>query len=467
MHVARVTFCFAAVWMACCSGMARCEGPPPGKSANGSSSVVFSVGGAYRDITPERAMPNYNGDRLEPDKGATPLCVQAVVLDDGMARVAVLSVDCTFLGRTEIGRIREALRQRFGLAPEHICIAATHTHAAPATTASFLTGELPEPAYVNLLIEKSQEAVEQSISGLQPARVVAASIDAPPIGFCRRRVDPNGQVYMTGSEPKSDSPLPAENPIDERMQYVVFEDMAGRPLAVACNVACHNNMVSRVFSADMFGRAGDELRAKLGDVATVILAAPCGDVSPRKPDGRSTYASDRLAGRAIADTIFTSYKSQPRTCGGPIVVQSVVRQIPDRPYDAAEFIYDNGRGLDAGAREHFRRRYVPEEVAVREKGATQCDVELQVIAFGEVAIVTNPAELFSIYGVKIKQASPFKVTFVSSLTNGYCGYVPTVDAFAHGGYETYRTVYTSRLAKDAGDRILQESIDLLHAAQRN
>jgi hypothetical protein len=261
--------------------------------------------------------------------------------------------------------------------------------------------------------------------------------------------------------------LPAENPIDERMQYAVFEDMAGRPLAVAFNVSCHNNMVSRVFSADMFGRAGDELRANLGDVATVMLAAPCGDVSPRKPDGRSTYANDRLAGRAIADAILTSYKSQPRTGGGPIVVRSVVRQIPDRPYDAAEFIYDNGRGSDAAAREHFRRRYAPEEVAVREQGATQCDVEFQAIAFDDVAIVTNPAELFSIYGVKIKQASPFKVTFVSSLTNGYCGYVPTVDAFGHGGYETYRTVYTSRIAKDAGDRILEESIDLLRAVQRN
>jgi hypothetical protein len=53
------------------------------------------------------------------------------------------------------------------------------------------------------------------------------------------------------------------------------------------------------------------------------------------------------------------------------------------------------------------------------------------------------------------------VTFVASLTNGYCGYVPTMEAFQHGGYETYRTVHTSRLAKDAGERILRESIDLL------
>ena len=124
-------------------------------------------------------------------------------------------------------------------------------------------------------------------------------------------------------------------------------------------------------------------------------------------------------------------------------------------------MYDNGRGSSAAARESFEHRYGPEKTAVRERGDTTCDVEIQAIAFGDIAIVTNPAELFSIYSVKIKEASPFRVTFVSELSNGYCGYVPTPDAFPHGGYETYRTVYTARLAKDGGDRIMQESIDLL------
>ena len=63
--------------------------------------------------------------------------------------------------------------------------------------------------------------------------------------------------------------------------------------------------------------------------------------------------------------------------------------------------------------------------------------------------------------MRIKEGSPFAVTLVTSLTNGYCGYVPTPDAFAHGGYETYRTVYTSRLTRDAGEQILRESLNVL------
>ena len=83
------------------------------------------------------------------------------------------------------------------------------------------------------------------------------------------------------------------------------------------------------------------------------------------------------------------------------------------------------------------------------------------ISFGETAIVTNPAELFVAYGIDIKERSPFEVTLVSELTNGYCGYVGTPKAFYEQGYEVHRTVYTSRLAKDSGARITEESVKVL------
>src|SRR5262245_4355265 len=119
------------------------------------ASHVFSVGGAYADITPDHGMPNYNGEHLEPDKDATPLRVQTIVLADGATKVALISVDCTFLGNIEVKRVREALQMRCGIAPDHICIAATHSHASPATTASFLTGELPDSAYIDVLVDQT------------------------------------------------------------------------------------------------------------------------------------------------------------------------------------------------------------------------------------------------------------------------------------------------------------------------
>lgn len=425
----------------------------------GSACADFSVGAAYLSIMPDRAMPNYYGSVHEVSEDATPLRVQVIVCGDAKRKVALLSFDCTFLGRTEVLRVRDAVRWRVGIPTDNVCIAATHTHAAPATTASFVAGELPDPKYIDLLVEQAAAAVEIAVRRMEPARMAAAMVSAPPIIACRRRIGPDGQAYMVRSAPALD--LPEENPIDREMGYIVFENLAGTPLAVLFNFGCHNNMVRRVLSADMFGRAGDTLREHLGDIATVTLAAPCGDVSFVGADGKKLVDDEHAAGRAIAGAILESYPKVERSVPRTLQVDSVVRRIPDRLYDPADFIYDNGRGSGPSASAFHQRRYEPEEVAVRARGQTYCDVEIQGIVIGSVAIITNPAELFSVFGLQIRQQSPFPVTIISELTNGYCGYVPTQESFKHRGYETYRTVYTSRLIKDGGDRIVALSVDLL------
>jgi len=438
------------------------KSPHDSQPSQGAS--VLRVGGAYADITPVSKLPNYNDSPIKPSEdGSSSLKAHIVICSVGESKAAIISVDCTFLGRAEVLRIRDELRWRVDIDPDYISIAATHSHATPATAASFLSGALPDPLYLDFMIERICRAAEEAGSRLEPARLVAETLPAPPIGVPRRRVSPEGQVYMAGVAP--DSSYPPENPIDKEMPYIVFENLDGRPLAVIFALACHNNMARGGYSGDMFGRAGEILREKLGEqVVTLALAAPCGDVGYVEPGSGRTFPDDRAAGRAIAEAILKSYPQAKRRDCGKLVMQSVVKRIPDRPYDPAEFVYDGGRGSSESAVEFHQKRYGPEEIAVRERGQTYCNVEIQVIAFGSVALVTNPAELFSVYGLKIREASPFEVTLASSLTNGYCGYVPTPKSFEHRGYETYRTVYTSRLVKDAGERILRDSVHLLRQA---
>lgn len=54
-----------------------------------------------------------------------------------------------------------------------------------------------------------------------------------------------------------------------------------------------NNMAQGACGGDMFGWAGKVLRQKLGkDIATVALAAPCGDVGYHKPGGGRTFKDE-------------------------------------------------------------------------------------------------------------------------------------------------------------------------------
>lgn len=166
-------------------------------------------------------------------------------------------------------------------------------------------------------------------------------------------------------------------------------------------------------------------------------------------------------GQKIAEIIAAGYRQAPRQRISRFAFASRVLDLPDRPLSESTFCRDGCRGTDEAAVAFARKRYDPEEKAVAARGETLCPVEIAALALGDAALATNPAELFASFGIEIRRRSPFATTLVAELTNGYCGYVPTEEAFAHQGYETHRTLYTSRLAKDGGRRITEASLELL------
>jgi hypothetical protein len=78
-------------------------------------------------------------------------------------------------------------------------------------------------------------------------------------------------------------------------------------------------------------------------------------------------------------------------------------------------------------------------------------MELHALRLGEVAIVTNPFELFLDYGIRMQTRSRALQTFVIQLACGDGGYLPTERAVAGGGYSA---VAESVMVGPAGGRIL-------------
>ena len=86
--------------------------------------------------------------------------------------------------------------------------------------------------------------------------------------------------------------------------------------------------------------------------------------------------------------------------------------------------------------------------------------EVQALRIGPLGIVTNGAEYFCEYALRIKQASRLKPTFVVSLANESLGYVPTAQAFMAGGYEP-RTARSSKMGIETGQRLLEIALKAL------
>ena len=70
-----------------------------------------------------------------------------------------------------------------------------------------------------------------------------------------------------------------------------------------------------------------------------------------------------------------------------------------------------------------------------EAGEPTIPAEVQGIKIGDCVVITSPAEMLVEIGQNIKKASPYKHTFIASISNGYMHYSPPAADYSRGGYE--------------------------------
>lgn len=149
--------------------------------------VTLLAGAASVDITPDPVAGVYLAGFM-PNRRATdaiePIEASALVLRCGDAAVALVSVDATGLLRSTIERIRG---QVTALPPGAVLVCATHTHAAPDTMGLWgksLFGVIPyksgvDQAWLDETCARIAGAVDAAAAATRPARIRAASFDAP------------------------------------------------------------------------------------------------------------------------------------------------------------------------------------------------------------------------------------------------------------------------------------------------
>jgi neutral ceramidase len=66
-------------------------------------------------------------------------------------------------------------------------------------------------------------------------------------------------------------------------------------------------------------------------------------------------------------------------------------------------------------------------------------VTVQLLACGDMTLVTLPGEMFVELGLTMRRRSPFGSTLLSTLNGSASYYLPTAEAYAEGGYEVEST----------------------------
>jgi hypothetical protein len=445
------------------------------------TSILFA-GAAETIITPPAGVDlSGYAAREGPSTGVhDDLWCRAVVLGDGVARVALVSLDLLGLDFPLDQAIRRAVTAGTGINREHILLNCSHTHSGPssATVGLYGLGE-PDQQYTDGLPARVADTVALAANCLRP--VIGAFGAAPVrIGINRRERTPDGTITI-GRNP--------DGIVDEAVRVLRISDSAGKDAAVLFNHACHGTTLggtNLLISSEWMGEACERLQARLdAGMIPVFLQGCCGQINPdREGEDRSFREVERLGGM-MADAVLTAMAQAEQADLRPLRARLEHIPLPlQDPPDPATAKADLGRAqreLEQAQREQANPywiracegqvEYAKWVLSLAERKARNLTLEfaVEVLAMGDVALVGLSGEVFFDFAEQIAAASPFRHTMVLGYSNGCTGYVPNAEAFAEGGYEpegSFRYYGTLPLAPNAGEKMAAEAVRLLHSLAR-
>lgn len=426
-------------------------------------SSQFLAGYSHTDFTPEPGLPLLGQMHQRLATGARdPLQSHAMAMCQGEQTVVLVAADICIMETGLIGEIQQEWARRTRLPAGSLIVHSTHTHDAPAATSLLM--EEAKPEFVESLKSAILESAQQALAGLEPVEVFAGCGYMEQMGWNRRAMLENGTSKMYGHS-ELEGYIGLEGPRDPALPVLFTRNAAGEITGVLVEFATHPNAIegASVYSADIPGAVRRHLKKILGEnVAVVYLTGAAGNTAPSILDPfdashpwRGDEGLERsglyLAGEAskvIASTLHPMEEPVLKLEHAAIDIPLRTWPQPDEP------TYPRSPGNPYYEK---AEREWPEHLVNRNPVETR----INVLRIGDAVLCTNPAELFVEFGLEIQAASSAKVTFISELTDGYIGYVPTAKAFERGGYETW-CAPSSGMDPSTGDRIVETTKVLLN-----
>jgi neutral ceramidase len=427
----------------------------------GAADKQFRAGAFVADVTPPRFPISVNGNMrdVQATKAHDPLSARCLVLDDGATQLAIVVVDSCMIPREIFDRAKAEASKKTGIPAERMMMSATHTHEA-VTVAGVFQSE-PEKEYIEFLIGKIADGVEQAFKQRVPARIGWGVGSDPSQVFNRRwftndgvvNTDPFGKTSdRVRMNPGYDKTVKRETsgPVDPEVCLLSVQTLEGRPLALMANYSLHYVGGVEPLSADYFGEFANRIAQRIGATegtpkfVGIMSNGTSGNIN------NVNYALDaytkkepfeqiQVVAASVADAAYQAYQKIEHKEWVELKTAQKEIELGVRRPSSDELAAANEMLSKAGPPPYGKMPevYARETVLMAEYPAT-VKVVLQAFRIGELGIVSSPCETFVETGLAIKKASPLKPTFCIELANGYNGYLPTPEHHALGGYETWR-----------------------------
>ena len=298
------------------------------------------------------------------------------------------------------------------------------------------------------------------------------------VGMCRRVCYDDGSAKMWGDTNHANFDA-LEGGNDSGMELIYTFDANKQLTGVIANIACPAQVVEHrsFISSDYWGKVKENLRAKFGKHIQVLgLCSAAGDQCPRdmirwvnpetpiddpniKRENLIERRADpsmfdisglKLVGKRISNEIISvleelgdDYKDEGLLVHEVVDLELPIRKVTIAEYnaslDAIERFIDKNRGRRIGFDDNAAMHVHAGNIARYElqKTLNNFTTEIHIVRFGDIAIATNPFELFLDYGNRIRARSKAKQTFLIQLCCDCLSYLPTEKAEKGSHYSAY------------------------------
>ena len=456
-----------------------------------------------------------------------PLTATCLVLENGDEQMTFVSLDMPSVSNVLVQRIQESLDiPELNLSQINFNATHTHNSTSfgarkPHTTSTGLswgdligdpelleTLDIPEnlidgEELIELFVDRVSALITDAWMQRAPGGISAAQ-DYAVVAFNRRPVfrlpDGSTEARMYGNC-SEDQFIGLEGYSDHTVDLLYTWDEQNNLTGVVVDVPCPSQVceLHRFISADYWGYARSHIRDALGNVYVLPMCGAAGDQNPldlihlsktnvepfkiwnaQQQEAHRNFdmfAACDAIGLRIADAVRRGYtiaqntvETRPVFRYRQLQIDLNIRQVTEQDYqDALREIESISQEF---SREHrmkeadITRLFLPGGVIARWKRQQNNPVyavTCHILRLGSVVFASNPFELFTEYGLRIRARCRARQAFIvqlSSNSGGPGGYLPTHAAIAGGSYSSKPASTT--VGPEAGDQLTHQTIQAIN-----
>ncbi len=458
------------------------------------------IGAADVSITPDRPVSLVGQFRKRIARSVESPCMACVLAlesrQDGKVteQAMLISVDVCYTTKEVQRDFRAYVAPLLaGFDTNKLFLTATHTHTAPTLDQKCFSdyGDAMQPKeYLPFMYKQMAEAAVKAWEGRKPGGV-AWGLGHAVVGHNRRVVYANGKAQMYGKTDRPDF-RQLEGWEDHAVDVLCFTDAEKRLTAAAITVPCPAQTVESIskVSADYWHHVREGLRSIYGDSLVVVgFCGPGGDLMPRPMlRKRSERRMEKLrkisrkqeVGRRIVRAFDETWETirQDVRMDVPLVHRIERFTLPRRKITDAEVLEsrkqiaaytaqrdvattENGKSSAEGRMKWFQLTI--DRYDAQQQAEVFHQVEMHVLRLGDVAIATNPFELFQDYTMRVNARSKAPQTMLIQLASPvevrYDGYLPSERAVKGGGYSA--VPQSNPVGPEGGQMLVEKTLSVI------